>query len=69
MRTSYWLLLILLLSLSACDGEPGPLLLGTLEWDRIGVPAQASEVVLAWHVAEGERVQAGQLLLEEGVLR
>ena len=65
MRTSYrWLLLVLLLGLSACDGEPGPLLLGTLEWDRIGVPAEASETVLAWHVAEGERVQAGQLLLE-----
>lgn len=64
MRMGYGGLLVLLLGLSACNAEQGTVLLGTLEWDRIGVPAEASETVLAWYVAEGERVQAGQLLLE-----
>ena len=56
--------LILLMLLAGCDRPADEALLGTLEWDRIGVPAEASETVLRWHVAEGERVEAGQLLLE-----
>lgn len=50
--------------LAGCDDPAGDQLLGTLEWDRIGLPAEASETILAWHVAEGDRVEAGQLLLE-----
>lgn len=56
-----WLLLI---AVSGCEGEGHPTLLGTLEWDRVSLPAEASETILAWHTAEGDRVQAGQLLLE-----
>lgn len=57
------LLLLGLALLAACKPAP-PQLLGTLEWDRIAVPAEASEPILAWHVAEGEQVSAGQVLLE-----
>jgi HlyD family secretion protein len=56
--------LILLALLAGCERQADQVLLGTLEWDRIGLPAEASETVLRWHVAEGERVEAGQLLLE-----
>ncbi|MEO4045939.1 HlyD family efflux transporter periplasmic adaptor subunit [Pseudomonas sp. CAU 1711] len=54
---------LLLAGLTGCNSD-GERLLGTLEWDRIALPAEASETVLAWKVTEGERVEAGQLLLE-----
>src|SRR5690606_33068811 len=54
---------LMLACLAGCDAG-GEQLLGTLEWDRVGLPAEASETVLSWQVAEGDRVEAGQLLLE-----
>ncbi|QLC74236.1 HlyD family efflux transporter periplasmic adaptor subunit [Pseudomonas sp. LPB0260] len=56
--------LLLLTLLGSCERAGETVLLGTLEWDRIGLPAELSEPVLRWHVVEGERVAAGQLLLE-----
>src|SRR5690349_537586 len=40
-----------------------PALLGTLEWDRIGVPAEVSEPIAQVLVKEGDEVAADQLLL------
>ncbi|WP_394559320.1 HlyD family secretion protein [Aquipseudomonas alcaligenes] len=54
---------LLMVSLAACDSG-GEQLLGTLEWDRVGLPAEASETILAWKVAEGDQVTEGQALLE-----
>ena len=54
---------LLLAALTGCTDADKPLL-GTLEWDRVSLPAEASEVLLRIAVAEGERVEAGQLLLE-----
>lgn len=51
------------LFLLGCRPTPPPML-GTLEWDRISVPAQSSEIILRAHVAEGDFVVADQLLLE-----
>jgi len=45
------------------DTTPPPLL-GTLEWDRIAVQAEAPEPVIAIAVHEGDTVSAGQLLLQ-----
>ena len=56
--------LLLLVGRAGCAPSGDTPLLGTLEWDRIGLPAEASEPILRWHVVEGERVEAGQLLLE-----
>lgn len=56
--------LLCLALLGGCDRRDNEPLLGTLEWDRIGVPAEASETILDWKVAEGDAVQAGQLLVE-----
>ena len=47
--------------LAGCEDPARQALLGTLEWDRIGLPAEASETILAWHVAEGDLVEEGQL--------
>ena len=55
--------LALLLALVGCAQSDTPTLLGTLEWDRISVPAEASERVLRLDVTEGAQVKAGQLLL------
>ena len=51
-------------ALAGC-AEPGPApLVGTLEWDRVAVTAELAEPVLSWAVAEGDRVEAGAVLLE-----
>jgi HlyD family secretion protein len=50
-------------ALAGCSGSGKPALLGTLEWDRISVPAEASERVLRLEVSEGAQVKAGDLLL------
>ena len=55
-------LMALTLALAACKPADDSML-GTLEWDRIAVPAEASEPILALHVAEGDTVKAGQLLV------
>ncbi|MNV30566.1 Multidrug resistance protein MdtN [compost metagenome] len=53
-----WLLL-----LPGCR-ETDEAALGTLEWDRITVPASAAETIVAVHVQEGQQVLAGASLLQ-----
>ncbi|HXE67686.1 MAG TPA: HlyD family efflux transporter periplasmic adaptor subunit [Rhodanobacteraceae bacterium] len=48
--------------LGACSKAP-PQALGTLEYDRITLPAPAAERIVAVGVRDGERVNAGRLLL------
>jgi HlyD family secretion protein len=43
--------------------ESAPQVLGTLEYDRISLPAPAAERIVAIDVREGDRVKAGALLL------
>ncbi|MCU5783914.1 secretion protein HlyD family protein [Alcanivorax balearicus MACL04] len=52
----------LLLLLFGCNDQPEPLL-GTIEWDRVAVLAEASEPVIELSVREGEAVTSGQPLL------
>ncbi len=68
-RITSWLRLAALqlsvvLLLGACkhDAANAPLL-GTLEWDRIGIPAEASEPIVRIAVREGQVVKAGDVLL------
>jgi HlyD family secretion protein len=49
---------------TACVEDGPPSFLGSLEWDRIAVLAELREPVLRWAVAEGDRVAAGDVLLE-----
>lgn len=54
-----------LFALAACArNDTPPALLGTLEWDRIGVPAEVSEPITEIFVHEGDTVAADQLLLK-----
>ena len=62
-RTRLLALFSALALLAACKEPAEGQLLGTLEWDRIGLPAEVSEPVLALEVAEGDNVAAGALLL------
>jgi HlyD family secretion protein len=58
------LLPTLLTLLAGCNhGSAPPPLLGTLEWDRIAVPAEVSEPITQILVKEGDLVEANQLLL------
>lgn len=54
--------MVALLVLGGCRDD-SPKALGTLEYDRITVPAPAAERIVAIEVREGERVRSGQLLL------
>lgn len=49
--------------LAGC-AEPPPQALGTLEFDRITLPAPAAERIVAIHVREGQRVVPGQPVLQ-----
>ncbi|HVR81476.1 MAG TPA: HlyD family efflux transporter periplasmic adaptor subunit [Luteimonas sp.] len=60
--------LLLALVLAGCRDEP-PQALGTLEYDRITLPAPAAERIVAIDVREGERVRAGQRLLRLEIAR
>ncbi|MFG6178773.1 HlyD family secretion protein [Halomonas sp. THAF12] len=56
-------LLLMLPLLGGCGDTPAGLP-GSLEWDRLALPAEASEPVRRWAVDEGQRVAADQVLLE-----
>jgi HlyD family secretion protein len=61
----FWLLGVAALAALAGCADPGPTpIVGALEWDRIAVTAELAEPVLSWAVAEGDRVEAGAVLLE-----
>ena len=49
--------------LGACRRDKPDVVLGSLEWDRIGVPAEVSEPIQKIEVPEGAAVKAGTLLL------
>lgn len=57
------LLLVALVVLAGCTREPEAAL-GTLEWDRITVPAPAAETIALIQVREGQQVAAGTPLMQ-----
>lgn len=59
-RPLAWLAALLL---AGCSDAP-PQTLGTLEWDRIALPAPAAEKIVRVDVREGQRVAAGARLLQ-----
>ena len=56
------LALALALLLAGCS-DPPPQALGTLEWDRITLPAPVAERIVEVKVREGQPVKAGEVLL------
>ena len=64
------LLIVLLAGLAACgDGETPDRVVGELASDRIELTAESNEPIVAIHVAEGEAVTAGQVLVEQDARR
>lgn len=63
LRNSFPLIMLLAATIAGC-GNDAPQALGTLEYDRITLPAPAAERIIEIHVREGERVRAGQSLLK-----
>lgn len=61
--TRHWITCLVVFALAGCADEP-PQALGTLEYERIAVPAPVAEPIVAVAVHEGERVVAGQPLLQ-----
>ena len=59
---------LLLASLAAC-GTDAPQALGTLEYDRISLPAPAAERIVEIGVREGQQVSAGQSLVKLEAIR
>jgi HlyD family secretion protein len=63
MNRTMMLLALASLSLGACSKATEPLLLGTLERERVAVTADASERIVRIDVAEGDEVYAGDAIL------
>lgn len=62
-RIAFSCALALSATLAGC-GKQAPQVLGTLEWDRITLPAPAAEKIVAIDVREGQQVAAGARLLQ-----
>ncbi|MET0807934.1 MAG: biotin/lipoyl-binding protein, partial [Pseudoxanthomonas sp.] len=62
-RKPFFLILVGALALSSCSDEP-PQALGTLEWDRVSLPAPIAEKIVRIDVREGQQVAAGAPLLQ-----
>ncbi|MEO6173061.1 MAG: HlyD family efflux transporter periplasmic adaptor subunit [Arenimonas sp.] len=62
-RNFQFLCLILMLLCTACQKESSAML-GTIEWDRISLPATASEPIVDIRVSEGAQLKKNQILLQ-----
>jgi len=59
-----YFLLLIFISLTACDSRPQHIALGTLERDRIAHTATTNEIVVALPVLQGSEVKKGTLLVK-----
>ena len=66
MNLRHFALAALALGLSACGDDSALPLTGTLERDRIELVAEAQEPIVEIPVHEGDRVKAGQVILQLG---
>jgi len=62
-------LLSLTFFLGACNQNEKTYMVGTLERDRIDVVVESNEPITAIHVADGQAVAAGELILEQDPAR
>jgi len=62
-------LLVLVFILGACDQREVTFMVGTLERDRIDIVVESNEPILSIHVADGQVVNAGELILEQDSAR
>src|SRR3546814_19976038 len=62
LRKSSFLLALCVLPLAGCRDD-APQALGTLEYDRVTLPAPVAERIVSIDVREGQRVEAGAAML------
>jgi HlyD family secretion protein len=55
--------------LTACDSNETTYMVGTLERDRVELKVESSEPIVSIHVADGQSVRAGDLVLEQDAAR
>ena len=67
-RVLFALSLVALIT-SACDEERSHEMVGTLERDRVQLSFESNEPISASHMADGARVKAGDLLIEQDAER
>ena len=66
----YAALILMLAAVAACGGDDNPnVTVGQLASDRIELTAESNEPIVAIHVAEGDTVSAGQVLVEQDARR
>ena len=57
------------LSLVACDNTETTYMVGTLERDRVELKVETNEPIVSIHVADGQAVLPGDLVLEQDPAR
>jgi HlyD family secretion protein len=57
------------LLLAACDGVENTYMVGTLERDRVELRVESNEPIVSIHVADGQAVVPGDLVLEQDTAR
>jgi len=69
MKHMKYLLPVVILILNACNNTEDTFMVGTLERDRVEVSVESNEPIIAIHVADGQVLKAGDLMLEQDPAR
>ena len=68
MKTTQWLMPVLMMALAACDNTEQTFMVGTLERDRVEVSAESNEPIISIAVRDGQMLEAGDLILRQDPL-
>ena len=65
----WFLALLLMATLVACNNTEVTYMVGTLERDRVEVSVESNEPIIAIHVTDGQMLKTGELILEQDPAR
>jgi HlyD family secretion protein len=69
MKYKLWLIPTLAVVLTACNNPDETYMVGTLERDRVEISVESNEPIIAFHVVDGQVLEAGDLILEQDPAR
>jgi len=69
MNYKFWLIVVLVGVLTACNNSDKTFMVGTLERDRVEISVESNEPIIAIHVQDGQILEAGELVLEQDPAR